>query len=170
MNYFQYTHQTPNIPPTSTVLPPAETPQPLIPQGGSMGDVLQRTDDLLFDGHVGWGAGSGGGGGSLPLTGGVLTGPLQVPAGSSVAPTLAIGTPGTGLFGGGNSVLVAANSNAVWQFTPTQAQSVVPINMSGQSITALAAPALATDAANKGYIDGLTAALDARITALENAP
>lgn len=86
-------------------------------------------------------------------TGGVLSDALILPNGSIAAPSLALGSPSTGLFAAGGAVAVTLLGNFVWQFTPAAVMSNLPMNMVNNRITTLGAPTAASDAATRQYAD-----------------
>jgi hypothetical protein len=86
-------------------------------------------------------------------TGGVLSDALILPNGSTAAPSLALGSPSSGLFAAGGAVAVSVLGNFVWQFTPAGAMCNSPLTMVNNRITTLGAPTAATDAATRQYVD-----------------
>jgi hypothetical protein len=109
------------------------------------------------------GGGGGGFGGGLDIptadarylqqAGGALTGPLLVPNGALAAPSLAIGTPTTGLFGAAGAIIIDIAGVVIWQWTSATAMSNVPLQMLNNRISGVGAPTAAGDAATRQYVD-----------------
>jgi Collagen triple helix repeat (20 copies) len=116
----------------------------------------------------GGGGGVGGGGGIteaegdaryLQQGGGELTGPLLLPNGALNAPSLAIGTATTGLFGAAGAIIIDIAGSIIWQWTSSVAMSNVPLQMINNRISGVGAPTAAGDAANRQYVDDAIAPL-----------
>jgi hypothetical protein len=93
--------------------------------------------------------------------GDIMTGPLLLPQGSLAAPSLQFGSNATGLFSAANALIVDLAGAITWQWTTTLAMSTVPLSMVNNRILNLPAPAAASDAANRQYVDDAIAAATA---------
>jgi len=165
---FAIVHRT-QLPPGARPLEPE--PVPFIPQGGVVGEVLTRTDDLPFDGHAEWQSLTPGGQPALTeddadllyvkLVGDTMTGTLGLPPGGLLAPALALGAAdGTGFYRTGiGTVGIGIQGAPVWLFNPTMSFARQELDMGNFSIHSLLDPISPTDAANKRYVD-LMATLD----------
>jgi hypothetical protein len=85
----------------------------------------------------------------LPLAGGTLTGPLQLPNGTATVPSLALGAAdGTGFSRSGNALLVSAQGSFVLALFAGSAQFYGTLGMLNNPITQLADAANPADALN----------------------
>ena len=94
----------------------------------------------------------------LPLSGGVLSGPLTVPAGSDANPGLAVGSTSTGLWSpAANTLQLDTNHTKNAVFSPTGDTFVVPVTMGpGASLTLSADPVAPLQAVTRQYVDTAT--------------
>jgi hypothetical protein len=95
----------------------------------------------------------------LQQAGGQLTGPLLIPNGALAAPSLAIGTSTTGLFGAAGAIIIDISGVVIWQWTSATAMSNVPLQMLNNRINGLGDPVAAADAVNRQYLDAAIAPL-----------
>lgn len=84
----------------------------------------------------------------LPLTGGTLTGTLELPFGTTAAPALQYGNDATGIWRSGNMMVTQAQGTIVFAAGPTGTQIYAPLNMLNNRIASLADPVSGTDALN----------------------
>jgi hypothetical protein len=89
----------------------------------------------------------------LLLTGGTLTGPLQVPQGDVTAPGLLIGSTGVGLYSTVGDIRFAQGGMDLLDLSTTQMSVHVPVNMNTLRIINMGTPTSSTDAVTKGYVD-----------------
>jgi hypothetical protein len=122
---------------------------------------------------------SGGGGAFLPLAGGTMTGTITVPSGSVA---LAVNGTNYNMLGGSGGVAFRSGTTNISNHTATEVVNYVPLTTPGTGvgvrfgsggpslsksgttiassapITVAAAPAAATEVANKAYVDAAVAA------------
>jgi hypothetical protein len=84
----------------------------------------------------------------LPLTGGTLSGPLQLPTGTVAAPALALGGTDAGFYRSSLNIGVSLGGNLAWLFNPGVTVGYTELSMSGHVVSSLADPLNATDALN----------------------
>ena len=90
----------------------------------------------------------------LPLSGGVLSGPLRVPTGTLAAPSLAFGAAdGTGISRNVNAMVVGVQNTMVLGMFAGSAQFYSPLIMLNNKITQLADATAAGDAMNQRSSD-----------------
>jgi hypothetical protein len=90
----------------------------------------------------------------LPISGGVLTGPLQLPDGTALSPSLRLGAnDGTGLARAANAIVLSVQGATVFGAFSASAQFYTPLSLLGNPIQQLADPFNPTDAVTKRYVD-----------------
>lgn len=90
----------------------------------------------------------------LPLSGGVLSGPLRVPTGTLAAPSLAFGAAdGTGISRNVNAMVIGVQNTMVLGMFAGSAQFYSPLSMLSNKITQLADATAAGDAMNQRTAD-----------------
>lgn len=90
----------------------------------------------------------------LPLSGGRLTGFLDLPGnGAAASPTLTFGTGSSGIYGSGASIAVAAFGSNAMMFSLSANTSYVPLSMNNNRITSVGTPTQDGDAVNRGYLN-----------------
>jgi hypothetical protein len=90
----------------------------------------------------------------LQLTGGVLTGTLQVPDGAATDAGISFGERNTGIYRSpAQGLIIAHEQIGVMLFARTGSILATDLSMAGRAITNLREPVAQTDAATKDYVD-----------------
>jgi hypothetical protein len=138
--------------------------KPMVPAAGDTDDIPEAPQDGFSYGRMNatWAQ-------VLPLTGGVLGGPVQVPGGSPVAAALAMGAPDFGFYSIGSTIFTLfGQANSGPSFT-VNGITTRGLDLGGTGrITNLGTPVNPADGANKGYVDNAVAGGEAAVVSSFN--
>jgi hypothetical protein len=108
--------------------------------------LVRRIIDDLNHGDI---IGGPGGGPFLPLAGGELSGPLNLPNGTVATPSLQLGaSDGTGLSRSANAIVMSVQGSTIFGTFAGAAQFYGQLSMLGNRVTQVADPTAAGDALN----------------------
>jgi hypothetical protein len=115
-------------------------------EGWYLRDVVGRV--AYFDDVPGGGSGTPAGE-YLPLTGGVLTGPMGVPAGTAAIPSIQVGAANNGVMAqAGDFVCISIQGQIRFRVGPTGPQALSDLDANNYKVTRIANATLPTDALN----------------------